>query len=79
MRQAINDVAERISALAGDQGFDFSKLMEIGVGKGLEKSDSIRSIRKKTDAVQGATELMQLLMEKKLGGLDDPVIHVIYE
>ncbi len=79
MKQAINDVAERISALAGDEGYDFSQLMEMGVEKGLEKSDSIQNIRKKTDTVQGATEVMQLLMENKLGGIDDPVVHVIYQ
>ena len=79
MRQAIDQVAERINTLAGEEGYDFSQLMEIGVEKGLEKSETVKEIRKKTDAVQGATEVMQIIMENKLGGIDAPVVHAIYE
>jgi len=79
MRESINDVAEQLNTLAGDQGYDFSQLMQIGVEKGLEKSESIKDIRKKTDTVQGATEVMQMIMENKLGGIDEPVVHVIYQ
>jgi hypothetical protein len=75
MRQALGEVAERITALAGDEGYDFSQLVK----KGIEEAPSLKDIRKKTDQVQGTTELMQLLMEQKLGGVDDPVVHVIYE
>jgi hypothetical protein len=53
--------------------------MEIGVEKGLDKSETVKDIRKKTDAVQGTTEVMQKIMENKLGGIDEPVVHVIYQ
>ena len=79
MREAIGNVAEQLNTLAGDQGYDFSQLMQMGVEKGLDKSESIKDIRKKTDSVQGATEIMQMIMENKLGGIDEPVVHVIYE
>jgi hypothetical protein len=68
-------VAERINDLAGDEGYDFSELVK----KGLEESPTVSSIREKTDEIQGATEVMQILMENKLGGVDDPVVHVIYQ
>jgi len=75
MKQAINEVADRITQLAGEDGYDFSEL----IVKGLEESESVKDIRKKTDQVQGATEVMQILVENKLGGVDDPVVHVLYE
>jgi len=79
MRQAIDQVADRINTLAGEDGYDFSELMQMGVEQGLEKSETIQGIRQKTDAVQGTTEVMQILMENKLGGIDDPVVHVIFQ
>jgi len=75
MRRTINQVADSIKTLAGDQGYDFSQLVK----KGLDESPNLKQIRKKTDEVQGATEVMQILMERKLGGVDDPVVHVTYQ
>ncbi|MBI4355439.1 MAG: hypothetical protein HY597_03170 [Candidatus Omnitrophica bacterium] len=75
MKQTINTVAEQIKALAGDQGYDFSQLIQ----KGLEESASIKSVRKQADRITGTTELMQKLFEQKMGGLDAPVVHVIFE
>ena len=71
----VNNIADQIQLLAGDQGYDFSEL----ITKGLDESKSIGDIREATDEVQGATEVMQILMENKLGGLDDPVIHVTFQ
>ncbi|MGH2667564.1 MAG: hypothetical protein ACRDH5_00310, partial [bacterium] len=75
IKSTINQVAEQIKILAGDEGYDFSELVK----KGLEESPTIGQIREKTDEVQGATEVMQVLMEHKLGGLNDPVVHVTYQ
>ena len=75
MKQAITEVAQRIQQLAGDEGFDFSQLVK----KGIEEAPSLKTIRKKTDEVKGATEVLQLLMEHKLGGIDDPVVHVTFQ
>jgi hypothetical protein len=75
MRQAVDQVATTIKQLAGSEGYDFSQLMR----KGLEESPTLKDVRQKTDEVQGATEVMQILMERKLGGLDEPVVHVLFE
>ncbi|MBI3324566.1 MAG: hypothetical protein HYZ92_04730, partial [Candidatus Omnitrophica bacterium] len=75
MRRTVSEVAERIKQLAGEEGYDFSQLVK----KGMEEAPSIKDIRKKTDEVQGATELMQVLMERKMGGIDAPVVHVQVE
>jgi hypothetical protein len=75
MRSTVNEVADRIKQLAGDEGYDFSELVK----KGLEESPSIGEIRESTDEIGGATEVMQILMERKLGGIDEPVIHVTYQ
>ncbi|MBI4323141.1 MAG: hypothetical protein HY596_02565, partial [Candidatus Omnitrophica bacterium] len=76
MRNTLNEVANQIRALAGDDmGLDFSRL----IGKALDESSSITDIRKKADSVQGTTEVMQVLMEQKLGGIDAPVVHVVYQ
>ncbi|HEX9780026.1 MAG TPA: GPI anchored serine-threonine rich family protein [bacterium] len=76
MRATINEVADQLRALAGDNmGYDFSQI----VGKALDESASVQDIRKKADAVQGTTEVMQILMERQYGGVDAPVVHVIYQ
>jgi len=79
MRRSIDEVAGRLKQLVGEQGYDFSQLIESGIEEGIEKSETLGGIRRTTDEVQGATEVMQLLMEQKLGGIDEPVVHVIYE
>ena len=76
MKNTLNELSEQIRTLAGDNmGQDFTEI----IGKALDESASLKDVRKKTDKVQGATELMQVLMEQKLGGVDDPVVHVIYQ
>jgi hypothetical protein len=76
MRNALNDVAQQIKTLAGDNmGYDMSQI----VGKALEENSSLRDVRKKADEVQGTTELMQILLERKLGGVDAPVVEAFYQ
>ncbi|MBI3011387.1 MAG: hypothetical protein HYY58_02710, partial [Candidatus Omnitrophica bacterium] len=76
IKRQINDVSDHIKSLAGDNlGMDFTQIM----GKALEENASLRDVRKKTDAVQGATEVMQIIMERKLGGIDAPVVHAVYK
>jgi uncharacterized protein YukE len=76
INSTLNEVAKQIQTLAGDNmGFDFSQIM----GKALEESSGLKEVRKKTSEVQGTTELMQILMERKLGGVYEPVVHTIME
>jgi hypothetical protein len=75
MRKAVNEVADTIKQLAGSEGYDFSQLVK----KGIEEAPSLKDVRQKTDEIQGAAEVMQILMERKFGGVDEPVVHVTYQ
>jgi hypothetical protein len=68
---AVNEISRQFTNFAGDEGMDFGTLLE----KGLEESATVTEIRTKTDEVQGATEVMQKVIEQKLGGEDAPVVH----
>jgi hypothetical protein len=71
---AVNEISEQFRTFAGEEGYDFTTLLE----KGLSESSTISDIRKKTDEVQGATEVMQKVIEQKLGGEDAPVVHSFF-
>ncbi|MBN1587230.1 MAG: hypothetical protein JW937_07360, partial [Candidatus Omnitrophica bacterium] len=71
----ITEISDKLNALAGEEGFDFSSI----IGTAIENSESITDIRRKSEKIQGASEVMQLIMENKLGGVDDPVVHVLFE
>ena len=76
MSTTLNEVANNIRTLAGDNmGLDLSEI----IGTSLEDSSSIRDIRRKADAVQGTTEVMQKVMEQKLGGLDSHTMTKVCE
>ena len=45
---------------------------------GLSESPTVADIRSATDKVQGATEVIQKVIEKKLGGDDEPVVHSFF-
>jgi len=71
---AVNEISEQFSAFAGEEGYDFSTLLE----KGLSESATVSEIREKTDEVQGATEVMQKVIEQSFGGEDAPVVHSFF-
>ena len=75
IKSAVSQIAEQIKSLAGDEGYDLSELVQ----KGLEESSTITDIRQSTDEVEGATEVMQMIMERKMGGVDDPIVHVTFQ
>jgi hypothetical protein len=68
--KTINEIAERIKAIAGEEGFDFSQMLEEALGE----SPTIKEIRSKTEAIQSVIQLLQMLFEAKFGGLDTPVV-----
>ena len=72
--RAVDEIRDQFSQFAGDEGYDFSTLFEMG----LEESPTIGGIRSTTDKVQGATEVMQKVIEQKLGGEDEPVVHSFF-
>ncbi|MFH1045547.1 MAG: hypothetical protein V1727_01100 [Candidatus Omnitrophota bacterium] len=68
--QSINDVSDRLSKLAGEEGYDIGTMME----HAISGSPSIKDIRVKTDQVNGVIDLLKKLFENKFGGVDAPVV-----
>ncbi|MFC1658694.1 hypothetical protein ACFL1D_04815 [Candidatus Omnitrophota bacterium] len=66
----LNEIAERLVGLGGEEGFDLSDLVEEALGD----SPAIKAIRSKADAIQGIVQLLQMLFESKFGGMDMPVV-----
>jgi len=73
--ESINEVADRLITLAGEEGYDMSTLLEIG----LSKSPTLKEMRIKTDQVGAVVELLKKIFEAKLGGLDTPVVSTTLE
>ena len=67
---AINKVAEKISALAGEEGYDMKTILEEALGE----SSTLKEIRNKTDAVGIAVDVLSGIFEYKFGGREDPII-----
>ena len=72
--RAVDDIRTQFIQFTGDEGYDFTTLFEMG----LEASPTVNGIRRTTDKVQGATEVMQKVIEQKLGGQDAPVVHSFF-
>ncbi len=69
---AINEVQDKLKKLAGDEGYDFSQLLE----KALDESSSMKDIRGKTDEINQTVDVLDAVMEQKFGGIDSPLISV---
>ncbi|MBN1870228.1 MAG: hypothetical protein JW847_06625 [Candidatus Omnitrophica bacterium] len=72
--KAVDDIRTQFIQFTGDEGYDFTTLFEMG----LEASPTVSGIRSTTDKVQGTTEVMQKVIEQKLGGQDEPVVHSFF-
>jgi hypothetical protein len=68
--KALNEIAERLNILGGEEGLDFSTLLEEALGE----SPTIKDIRSKTETIQSIIQLLQMLFEAKFGGMDTPVV-----
>ncbi|MBI3322570.1 MAG: hypothetical protein HYZ94_02700 [Candidatus Omnitrophica bacterium] len=80
VQNTLKETAQFIRTLAGEQtGVSLSQMMSDSVQKGLDEAPTVQKMRKAVDQVKNATELTQILMEKKLGGVDEPVVHMMVE
>ncbi len=70
VRGTINDIADKLIALAGEEGFDISEIIE----DALSSSPTIQDIKKKTEKIKSAIKFMQALFEHKFGGMEDEPI-----
>jgi hypothetical protein len=70
LTKKVNEIAERLGAIAGEEGFNLEDMLEDALGE----SPTIKDIRSKTDAIQSVIKVLQMLFEAKFGGLDTPVV-----
>ncbi|MCK4824568.1 hypothetical protein KA005_52940, partial [bacterium] len=75
MSKSINDMADRLIKLAGDEGYDMSTLME----KSLSESPTLKEMRLKTDQINAVVVLLRKIFESKFGGEDAPVVSTSLE
>jgi len=71
---AVDEIREQFMQFTGEEGYDFRTLLETG----LEESSTIADLRNSSDEMVGATEVMQKIMEQKLGGEDAPIVHSFF-
>ncbi|HAH21296.1 MAG TPA: hypothetical protein DCL49_10390, partial [Candidatus Omnitrophica bacterium] len=70
LNEAVTDISTRLQTLVGEQGYDMGTIFE----KALSGSPTIKEIRTKTDEIGAAGGIMLEIMEKKLGGTEEPFI-----
>ncbi|MCM8812128.1 MAG: hypothetical protein NC910_03645, partial [Candidatus Omnitrophica bacterium] len=71
--RTINQIAQQLKDLGGDLGVDIGTL----VAQKLEESPSMKQVVKSTDLIQGAVEVVQGVIEQKLGGTEDVVVNLV--
>jgi hypothetical protein len=72
---AVGTLTDNLTTFLGEEILGFDALLEAG----LEKSKSLRDIRKKATRIQGATGIIQRIIEEQLLGRNKPFVFVIYE
>jgi hypothetical protein len=70
MMNAINDISSRLSKIMGQEGMDFSSLLDEKLGD----TSSMKQLRNKTDTISAIVDLLLQIMESKLGGVDSPIV-----
>ncbi len=75
MRERVAEITEQLKQLAGDQGLNFDQLFK----KAIDESSSIQEIRSNTGSLNQAVELIGAVVEKRLGGVEEPIVDVQLE
>jgi len=72
--KVVNSISAQLTTLAGNEGYDISKLMS----KAISDAPSIKDLRKKSDEIATGVDIVQKTIESKLGQSDEPIIAVSY-
>ncbi|MFH1867392.1 MAG: hypothetical protein ABH843_00350, partial [Candidatus Omnitrophota bacterium] len=75
MNKTLNDIAEKIKSFAGEEGYDFSDILE----EALSDSPTIREVRNKTEAISTVIDILMALFESKFGGMDMPMVETSFQ
>ncbi|MFH2145094.1 MAG: hypothetical protein ABII75_03590 [Candidatus Omnitrophota bacterium] len=66
----VGKIYDRLSSLAGEQGFDISGMVE----SALSQSPTIQELTKKTENIKSVVKFLHALFEHKFGGMEDEPI-----
>jgi len=72
INKTVEDISSRIRALFGEQGYNISSIFE----QILSESPTINDIKLKTGEITAASDIMLEIMERKLGGREEPFVSV---
>ncbi len=75
MRERVAEITKTLKELAGNEGLNFDQLFK----KAIDESSSIQEIRSRAGSINQAVELIGAVVEKRLGGVEDPVVDVQLE
>ena len=75
IRATVNEISERLQKLAGSEGMDMTQI----IGKAIDESASVQDIRGRSEAISQGVEVLGTVVEKKLGGVDEPVVASYFE
>ena len=75
MRERVLEMTEKLRELAGEEGLNFDELFK----KAIDESSSIQDIRSRTGSINQAVELIGAVVEKRLGGAEEPIVDVQLE
>ncbi|HTL69679.1 MAG TPA: Ser-Thr-rich GPI-anchored membrane family protein [Candidatus Eisenbacteria bacterium] len=75
IRSTVNEISERLQKLAGNEGLDLTQM----IGKAIDENSSIQDIRGRSEAISQSLELLGAVVEKRLGGVDEPVVATFFE
>ncbi|MBI1977440.1 MAG: hypothetical protein HYS55_01655, partial [Candidatus Omnitrophica bacterium] len=74
VKDVVNNISNRLTALAGQEGYDMGTLMQ----KALSESPTVKDIRQKADDINTAVTVVEKTVERKLGKSDEPILVVSY-
>ena len=75
MRQRVAEITDQLKQLAGSEGLNFDQLFK----KAIDESSSIQEIRSRAGSINQAVELIGAVVEKRLGGVEEPIVDVQLE
>jgi hypothetical protein len=70
MTQAVDDISNRLKRLAGEEGYDFSTILETA----MSESPTLKDMRARTDSINEVVDILQQIFEAKFGGKESPFV-----
>ncbi len=75
MRDRVAEIMEQVKQLAGDSGLNLDEMFT----KAIEESSTVQEIRSRTGQINQAVDLIGAVVEKRLGGVEEPIVDIQLE